>query len=141
MKDIMAANQKFAPTLFQFDYQKSGVFKSQTTAYYPEHLEYVESNMATYDVLKEVKIDKECAMVNELYDDEKGLYMYMAMNITDPMYQGSRVYQTITLRFDSKYDYALVYRNGESGIYKLKNSTLQVKGAPGDASFVIPFSK
>lgn len=141
MKDIMAANQKFAPTLFQFDYQKSGVFKSQTTAYYPEHLEYVEFNMATYDALEKVTIDKECAMVNELYDDEKGLYMYMAMNITDPQYQGSLVYQTITLKFDSKYDYALVYRNGESGIYKLKNSTLKVKGAPGDASFVIPFSK
>lgn len=141
MKDIMAANQKFAPTLFQFDYQKSGVFKSQTTAYYPEHLEYVECNTATYDALEKVTIDKECAMVNELYDDEKGLYMYMAMNITDPQYQGSLVYQTITLKFDSKYDYALVYRNGESGIYKLKNSTLKVKGAPGDASFVIPFSK
>lgn len=141
MKDIMAANQKFAPTLFQYDYQTSGVFTAETMNYVASHLDNVVCNQATYVALKNVEVNKECAMINELYDDEKDLYMYMAMNIVDPSLSGSPVYQTITLEFDEKYDYALVYRNGESGVYKLKNHTLNVKGAPGEASFVIPFNK
>ena len=79
-------------------------------------------------------------MVNELYDAENDRYMYMAMNIVDPDYQGSLVYQTITLEFAPEYKYALVYKNGEPSLYKLKNNRLDVKGAPGDASFVIPFN-
>jgi hypothetical protein len=78
-------------------------------------------------------------MVNELYDAENNRYMYMAMNIVDPEYQGSPVYQTITLEFASEYKYALVYKDGEQTLHKLKNGKLSVKGAPGDASFVIPF--
>jgi hypothetical protein len=78
-------------------------------------------------------------MINELYDAENGRYMYMAMNIVDPEYKGSPVYQTITLEFAPEFKYALVYKDGEQTLHKLKNGKLSVKGAPGDASFVIPF--
>jgi hypothetical protein len=78
-------------------------------------------------------------MINELYDKENNRYMYMAMNIIDPNQMGSRAYQTITLEFDSKYNFALVYKDGEKSLYRLNNGKLEVKGAPGDASFVIPF--
>ena len=78
-------------------------------------------------------------MVNELYDAENNRYMYMAMNIVDPEYKGSGVYQTITLEFASEYKYALAYRDGERKLHKLDNGKLQVKAAPGEASFVIPF--
>ena len=74
-----------------------------------------------------------------VYDAENDRYMYMAMNIVDPIYQGSTVYQTITLEFAPEYKYAVVYKNGEKSLYRLENSKLNVKGAPGDASFVIPF--
>ena len=139
MKEIMAGNQKFAPTVFQFDYQKSGVFTKLPLNYSGDHIQYVEQNKQTYAKVKSVTVNKECAMVNELYDKENDRYMYMAMNIVDPLYQGSPVYQTITLEFAPEYKYALVYKDGEKSLYQLKDSKLNIKGAPGEASFVIPF--
>lgn len=139
MKDIIAQNKSFAPTILQFDYQKSGVFTKLPCNYNVDHVQYVEQNVQTYAKVKSVSVNKECAMVNELYDKENGRYMYMAMNIVDPEHQGSPVYQTITLEFTSEYKYALVYRDGESKLYKLEDGKLNVKGAPGDASFIIPF--
>lgn len=140
MKDIIADNQTFAPAVLQFEYQKSGVFVKSPTNYPVSHLRYVEDvNKTTYAKVKNVSVNKECAMVNELYDKENNRYMYMAMNIVDPIYKGSPVYQTITLEFAPEYKYAAVYRDGEKSLYKLKNSKLEVKAAPGEASFVIPF--
>jgi hypothetical protein len=139
MQEIIANNQKFAPTVLQFKYKKSGVFSKLPLNYSGAHLQYVEQNTQTYDKLRSINVNKECAMVNELYDAENDKYMYMAMNIVDPEYKGSTVFQTITLEFAPEYKYALVYKDGEKGIYKLKNSKLEVKGAPGDASFLIPF--
>ena len=140
MKEIMADNQRFAPTVLQFKYKKSGVFINAAPNYSTAHLRYVENvNKTTYEKLKSVSINKECAMVNEMYDAENDRYMYMAMNIVDPMYQGSLVYQTITLEFAPEYKYAVVYRDGERTLHKLKGSKLNVKCAPGEASFVIPF--
>jgi len=140
MQTIMANNQKFAPAVLQFKYKKSGVFTKLPMNYNSDHLEYVEDiNATTYDKVKSVSVNKECAMVNEMYDAENNRYMYMAMNIVDPINQGSTVYQTITLEFAPEYKYALVYRDGEPSLYRLNGSKLDVKAAPGEASFVIPF--
>ena len=140
MQEIMANNQKFAPAVLQFQYKKSGVFTKMPTSFNSDHVEYVDNiNQTTYEAIKSVTINKECAMVNELYDAENNRYMYMAMNIVDPENKGSVAYQTITLEFNAGYKYALVYRDGISGLYRLKNGKLEVKGAPGEASFVIPF--
>lgn len=139
MQEIMANNQAFAPTVLQFKYVKSGVFTQMPLNFSAGHIRYVEQNNATYSELKSVVIDKECAMVNEMYDEENDRYMYMAMNIIDPIQVGSKAYQTITLEFDAKYNFALVYKDGEKSLYRLNNGRLEVKGAPGDASFVIPF--
>ena len=140
MQKIIANDQKFAPTVLQFKYQKSGVFTKLPLNYSGDHIQYVEDiNKVTYEKVKRVSVNKECAMVNELYDAENDRYMYMAMNIVDPEYKGSPVYQTITLQFAPEYKYAAVYKDGERLLYKLKDSKLEVKGAPGEASFVIPF--
>lgn len=140
MKEIMSENQAFAPTVLQFKYQKSGVFVKSPTLHPTPYLDYVEDvNATTYAKLEKVNVNKECAMVNELYDAENNRYMYMAMNIVDPAYKGSGVYQTITLEFASEYKYALVYRDGVRKLHKLNDGKLQVKAAPGEASFVIPF--
>ena len=66
--------------------------------------------------------------------------MYAVQNIVDTTYKGSKYFQTTTLSFDEKeYDFALVYRNGESTIQKLEKGVILVKNAPGEAVFVIPY--
>ena len=140
MQTIMANNQKFAPTVLQFDYVKSGCFTQEPMETGGRHLFNMVTNVQSYAKVKKVSLDKECAMVNELYDKENDRYMYMAMNIVDPEYTGSSVYQTITLEFDKKeYKYALVYKDGVSTLHQLKDGKISVKGAPGDAAFIIPF--
>ena len=139
MKKIIANNQKFAPTVLQFKYVKSGIFSMLPMDCNADHIQYMPQNVQTYEKVKSVTVNKECAMVNELYDKENDRYMYMAMNIVDPENKGSKVYQTITLEFAPEYKYALVYRDGTPSLYRLKGSKLEVKGGPGEASFVIPF--
>lgn len=139
MQNIMSNNQKYAPTILNFEFKKSGVFARLPMQTSASHLQYVDLNNTSYTKVKSVNVNKECALVNELYDEENDRYMYMAMNIIDPVHTGSTVYETITLEFSQEYKYAQVYRDGEIKYYKLKDSKLEIKAAPGEASFVIPF--
>ena len=139
MQNIMSNNQKYAPTILNFEFKKSGIFACLPMQTSATHLQYVDLNNTSYTKVKSVNVNKECALVNELYDQKNDRYMYMAMNILDPVYTGSAVYETITLEFSKEYKYAQVYRDGETKYYKLKDSKLEIKAAPGEASFVIPF--
>ncbi|MBR2337015.1 MAG: hypothetical protein IKA61_03620 [Clostridia bacterium] len=140
MQEIMANNQSFAPTVLQFDYRKCGIFTQPPMSFNTEHIRHMPKNVQAYDKVKSVKVDKECAMVNELYDAQNGRYMYMAMNIIDPDCLGSKAFQTITLEFSDEYNFALVYKDGVQSLYRLTaDKKLSVKGEPGDASFIIPF--
>lgn len=140
MQEIMANNQSFAPTVLQFDYKKCGIFTQAPMSFNTEHIRNMPKNVQAYDKVKSVKVDKECAMVNELYDAQNGRYMYMAMNIIDPDCLGSKAFQTITLEFSDEYNFALVYKDGVQSLYRLTaDKKLSVKGEPGDASFIIPF--
>ena len=139
MKDVIADNKKFASTVLQFKYAKSGVFTHLPMNTDSGHLQYVDTNEQTYTKVKSVNVNKECAMINELYDEKNDRYMYMAMNIVDPDFKGSTAYQTITLEFDREYRYALVYKDGERSLHKLNDGKISVKGSSGDASFIIPF--
>ena len=140
MQEIIANNQSFAPTILQFDYRKCGIFTKPPMSFNSEHIVNMPKNVQAYTKVKSVSVNKECAMVNELYDAENNRYMYMAMNIVDPDCLGSKSYQTITLQFSSEYNFALVYKDGKSSLYRLtSDKKLSVEGAPGDASFIIPF--
>ncbi len=140
MQEIMANNQSFAPTVLQFDYKKCGIFTQAPLSLNSEHIRNMPKNVQSYEKVKSVKVDKECAMVNELYDAKNNRYMYMAMNIIDPDCVGSKAYQSITLEFGEEFNFALVYRDGQSSLYRLTaDKKLTVSGEAGDASFIIPF--
>ena len=84
-------------------------------------------------------VNKEIALITELYDDDNARYMYMVQNIIDPVNKGSKAFQTTELTFEKGYQYAAVYRNGERTLEPLKNGKLVVKNAPGEAEFIIPY--
>lgn len=134
---IMAENQKFAPTIKNFDYVTCATYTVLPSFYQNSHATKVKNG--TFTKLTSVSINKECALVTELYDDENQNYMYMVQNIVDPQNLGSGCYQTATLTFSSEYDYALIYENGISRTEKLKDGQLIVKHNPGEASYIIPF--
>ena len=89
--------------------------------------------------MKNVNVNKEVALVTELYDEAKGNYMYMFQNIVDSTRKGSKAYQTITATFGEEYTHAVVFVKGERTLKKLDNGTLTMKHMPGQATYVIPF--
>ena len=140
MKKIIGEDQQFAHVYKRFDYMASDIAKKPPFDIPCAHINNVIKD-GNFTALKEYSVDKEAALITELYDSENDFYMYGAMNVVDPSKKGSKVFENITLKFDSKYKYALVYRNGEGKYYRLdSNSSLKIKAAPGDGSFVIPFN-
>ncbi len=138
MKQIMAEEQKLAPTILNFEYTSSKVFTKSPTIFDSTHsLRTIET--ADFTALKEVSINKEIALVTELYDAEKSNYMYMIQNIVDPLDKGSKSFQTTVLTFGEQYQYAAVYVKGERTLKALENGTLTLKHKPGEATYVMPY--
>ena len=138
MKQIMTEEQKFAPTILNFEYRSSKVFMLDITNF---DCTFAMRTIETPDfkVVKDVSVNKEVALVTELYDADKNNYMYMIQNIIDPTKKGSKTYQTTVITFDKGYKYAAVYKKGEREIVKLQKRTLTLKHKPGEATYVIPF--
>ena len=137
MQKIMAEEQKLAPTILSCRYNASAVYRiipSLTLTNYCSGFKNDE-----FVALKQVTINKECALVTELYDENKGNYLYMVQNLVDPLNSGRNVYQMTTLKFDDKYKSAVVWYHGEPKLVSLKNSILSVKLQPGDAAFIMPY--
>ncbi len=138
MKNIMAEEQKLAPTILNFDYQTSKIYMTQPTIFNSNYaLRQIET--ADFTALKKVEINKEVALVTELYDEAKGNYMYMVQNIVDSIHKGSKAYQTTVLTFDQQYTHAVVFVKGEKTLKKLDNGTLTLKHKPGEATYIMPF--
>ena len=139
MQQIMAEEQKLAPVVLNFEYKTSKVFMQMPTTYNSSFaLKTLE--LPGFTALKEVNINKEVALVTELYDAEKQNYMYMIQNIVDPVYKGSKAYQTTVVTFADQYKYVAIYQKGERTLMKLdKTNSLTLKQKPGEAAYVIPY--
>jgi hypothetical protein len=135
----MKEEQKLAPTILNFNYKTSQVYKKTPCIYNSGHVTLAHKGDG-FEKLENVDINKECALVTELYDSTKGNYMYMFQNVVDPINKGSTVYQTLTADFDDDCKYAVVFEKGERSIVKLKKGgKLTLKHAPGHATYVIPY--
>ena len=138
MKQIMAEEQRFAPTVLNFDYQTSKVYTKPPTVFDSSHAVWSRQT-PDFKALKNVSINKETALITELYDEGKGNYMYMVQNIVDPTNKGSKAYQTTELTFNASYKYAALYEKGERRLVKLDNGKLILKHKAGEATYVIPY--
>jgi hypothetical protein len=137
MKEILADNQIFAKTILQFDYQGSKHYKGSSVKSNGNMISEITQS-SVFAKLSSVSVDREYALITELYDDENKNYMYMVMNITDPDATGEYT-QNTTVTF-SGYTHALVYRDGEFTEVTLSNGAMTVTAKPGEASFIIPYN-
>lgn len=138
MQKIMAEEQKLAPVVLNFEYKSSKIYSKPTEGL---DLEYVRLTYPTPDftMVTGVEIDKGAALVTELYDEEKGNYLYMVQNVIDAAKEFANPLQKATLTFDRKYKYAAVYVKGERTDVKLKKGKFTVKQTEGEAVFVMPY--
>ncbi len=139
MKKIMAEEQKLAPTILNFDYVTSNIYKKVPYVYNASHVNTAIKGDA-FKKMDDVKVDKEVAMVTELYDKNKKVYMYMLQNVVDPLNKGVDAYQTITADFDDDCTHAVVFQKGERTVVELeKGGKFSVQQRPGHAVYVIPY--
>ena len=132
MQKIMANNQKFAPTVLQFDYKGSKLYGSKSA----NHLgEITVSN--SFTKLTACSVNTGSALVTELYDDENDYYMYMAMNVLDP--DTSSTAETVTMSF-AGYSNVLVYVDGVATSHALTSNQFKATLNPGEAVYVIPYN-
>jgi len=131
MKEILANNQKFAPTVLQFDYKGSKTYGSA------DHLANVTVS-DSFTKLSSFAVDAGAALVTELYDDENNNYMYMAMNVLDP--DADVTEETVTMTFNG-YANVLVYDgNGNFTTVALTNGVYTATLTNGEAVYVIPYN-
>ncbi len=146
---VNKTGQLLAPVILNFDYLTSKTYLAQgdgkmvTTN--SDHMIMAENysrkgEFAEFKKLKGLEIDKEMAVVTELYDDEKDNYMYMVMNTVAPQFDGSNAYQTAKLTFSNEYTHAWVFFDDEYTVQKLdKSHSLSVEMKAGEAYYAIPF--
>ena len=138
MKEIMADNTKFAPTIRHFDYNASQIFGSNTDSSLDNaHITWVKdlTAAASFRWITNVTTSKEFTLVTELYDDEKCNYMYMIMNTIDTYYGGN---QNVTVTLDSSVTAFYVYdqygnRTAHTG------NTYTVTLNAGQAVYIMPY--
>ncbi len=139
MKKIMAEEQKLAPTVLNFDYVTCNSYRKKPCIYNSQQVDAMLEG-EEFKLLDEVSIDKEVALVTELYDKNQKVYMYMLQNVVDPLNKGANAYQAITADFDDSCTHAVVFKKGEREIVKLdKGGKLTIKQQPGHAVYVIPY--
>ncbi len=139
MKKIMAEEQQFAPTVLNFDYVTCNTYRKKPCIYNSQQVDVVLEG-EEFKKLDAVTIDKEVALVTELYDKNQKVYMYMLQNVVDPLNKGANAYQAITADFDDSCTHAVVFKKGERSVVKLdKGGKLTIKQQPGHAVYVIPY--
>ena len=133
MQKILTNNQKFAPTVLQFDYKGSRVYGSTSA----NHLGEITVRNS-FTKLSNFAVNTGSALVTELYDDENDNYMYMAMNVLDPDASSTAV--TATMTFNG-YTNVLVYDgNGNFTTATLTNGIYTATLTNGEAVYVIPYN-
>ena len=145
MQTIMDDNDRFAPTIMNFDYNASQVFGSANSTYNNEHITWSSSltAVASFKWLSSCTSNNGYALVTELYDKDNYNYMYMVMNTTDPYIDagGNQTLatgtQSITVTLDSSVTKFYVY--DQSGNRTLQSgNTYTVSLTAGQAIYIMP---
>ena len=133
MQGILANNQKFAPTIMQFEYKGSKVIGYPSSV---SHLKKITVSNS-FTKLSDCSVNTGSALITELYDDENGNYMYMAMNVLDP--DATATEEKVSMTFNG-YTHVLVYRNGVATEVELSGGVYTVTLTNGEAVYVIPYN-
>ncbi len=91
-----------------------------------------------YNILSDIEIDNDIALVSEFYDDKNGLYLYMLQNVINPIETGNgKTDMTFNATFDG-YDWVAEYNCGTITYVKLDNGVYNKTLPAGYAVYLIP---
>ena len=139
MKNIMAENTNFAPTISHFDYSDSHVYGSDNDKNLNnDHIAWSSSltdSNYSFKWIANVTTSKEYTLVTELFDAERYNYMYMAMNTIDPYYGGT---QNITITLSSQVKSFLVFNPQLDEWEEIDGNSYTISLDAGQAIYIMP---
>ncbi len=102
-------------------------------------MQFRRGHMENCELLKEVKIDNDIALVSEFFDGKNDLYMYMLQNVINPIETGNgKTDMTVTATFDSEYEWVAEYNCGTINYVKLDKGVYSKTLPAGYAVYLIP---
>lgn len=98
------------------------------------YLEDSENVLTTNKTLKKLESTEDA--FTGVFEDKDGRQGFLVVNFTDP---GKKMTNTVTMTLENA-SHAIVVKNGESTIEKVKGGKLTLTMAEGEGYFVIPFA-
>ena len=140
-QSAIAEINQFSPIISNFDYQWSHLYRQaiystasvynnmRNSSYYP--------SASTYGELTSVSTSKDWTLVTGLQSKTDNKKMYMVQNVYNNF--NNNLLQTITMTFNTTYQYAVVYESGLPRVVTLNNNSFEFKLSSGRAAFVMVF--
>ncbi len=133
MTNIMTEMNAIAPVITNFKYNASA------TIGYNVSVDYDFDSNDSFQAVSAVYVQQgDLALVTELYDSEKGNYLYMVQNVIDPANSGDTTIN-VDLVVDGSYGLYVIYTNGTPSYRQIKGGTISVELTAGSAVFIMPY--
>ena len=137
---ISEINQ-FSPVISSFDYEWSRLYRrstySSSTVYTNMMNSSYYSSSSSYGQLTSVSTSKDYTLATGLQNPNDNKFMYMVQNVYNNF--ANKLLQTVTLTFNTTYEYAVVYESGLPRVITMNSNQLQLKLSSGRAAFVMVF--
>ena len=149
-KELIADMQAFAPVVLNYKYKGAKMFVNSPsnfslTPYLSSHGEALTGTTLDWDntyefaKLKKVTQDNDIVLSTELYDETNDLYMYMVQNVINPVNsQKGDTTMTVSVEFESGYDYVAEFDCGRLRYVPLQNGVYKTTLSAGYAVYLIP---
>ncbi len=141
MQELNSQMQSFAPVITQFKYNASSAYIFKPVSYSTGYVGSVENQQ--FKLIKDISAPTgNVAMVTELYDETKNVYMYMVMNALNPDWkraENDNLTLEVSVDFGSEYDAALVFYKGQSRFVQLDKGVYNTSLDAGYADYIIPY--
>lgn len=132
---IIKELHQIAPVVTKFNYHHSA-YDVETFDSFLKCLDYAHNEKL--DCVQSFKTDKEGVLINELYNEEDGQYLYRIINMTEVRCEETAgKVQNTCVEFDKKFTKADVYTDGKWTTKTLTEGKLEVALLPGDSVYVL----
>ena len=132
---VLAEIQDILPVVLRFTYRHSGYAVASFHSFLKQ-LDFAKNE--TLDNVTAFETDKEGVLVNELYNQANGDYLYRVINMTDTREEEMQgVAQTTKLHFKEGYTRADVFQDGKWTTVAMEDGELTIQLLAGDAAYIL----
>jgi hypothetical protein len=132
---VLAELQDILPVVLKFTYRHSGYAVASFYSFLKQ-LDFAKNEKL--DNVTSFETDKEGVLVNELYNEANGDYLYRVINMTDTRVEEMQgAVQTTKLHFKDGYTRADVFQGGKWTTVALDGGELTIQLLAGDAAYIL----